>query len=111
MTQQNVLSGPARRAPLGKRMLQGAGIGLILISLFLLKAGEPKPEWGNLWQIKPLIMVPIAGAMGGAFYYLLAPFRAKGSWQMALGILIGLIGFLFALWIGTVLGLNGTYWD
>ncbi|PEC35719.1 potassium transporter KefB, partial [Bacillus toyonensis] len=50
-------------------MLLGAGIALILILVFLLGVDNPKPEWGKLWMLKPLIVVPTAGAMGGVFYY------------------------------------------
>jgi len=112
MTQQNnVTTRPIHPASLGKRMLQGAGIALILISLFLLSGGEPKPEWGKLWMVKPLIMVPVAGALGGIFYYLMDYLRYQGGWKKILAIILSLIGYIFVLWLGTVLGLNGTWWD
>ncbi len=61
MTQQNELTNPTiHRAALGKRMLQGAAIAFVLISLFLLSAGEPDPAWPKLWMLKPLLMVPAA---------------------------------------------------
>ncbi len=92
-------------------MLLGAMIGLILIGLFLLGAGEPNPEWPRFWRIRPLVIVPLAGAMGGAFYALLSGMRAWGGWMKIVAYIIGLIGFLIALWMGTVLGLDGTYWN
>ena len=112
MTQQNNLSaGPINRASLVKRMLIGAGIGLILISLFLFTAGKPNPEWGNFWRIKPLIMVPFAGSIGGLFYYFMDYLSYKGGWRKILAMIGSIVVFIIGLWLGTVLGLNGTYWN
>jgi len=102
---------PINRASLVKRMLLGAGIALILIIIFLLGAGDPKPEWGKFWMIRPLIIVPAAGALGGAFYYFMNHFRSRGGWSKVLTYSISLLGYLIALWMGTVLGLDGTYWN
>lgn len=96
---------------LGKRMLQGAGIGLILILFFVLSVGEPNPEWGKLWMIRPLIVVPLAGAMGAVFYYFMDHLRSQGGWKKVLAIIVSLIVFIIALWLGVVLGLDGTLWD
>jgi hypothetical protein len=64
MTEQNNLTTQGNQpVSLTKPILTGAGIGLIAISYFVFGADEPKPEWGKLWMIKPLIMVPLAGAM------------------------------------------------
>ncbi|GAB3199836.1 hypothetical protein ABID22_002464 [Pontibacter aydingkolensis] len=102
---------PIHGASVGKRMLQGAIIGLILISFFLVGAGEPDPSWLKLWWIKPLLVVPAAGALGGLFYYNMDHLRAQGGWRTALAYSISLVVFLVILWLGTVLGLNGTMWD
>ena len=98
-------------ASIARQMLLGAIIGLILIGLFLLSAGEPNPEWPRFWRIRPLIIVPLGGAMGGAFYAFLSGMRAQRGWVKIVAYMIGLIGFLIALWMGTVLGLDGTYWN
>lgn len=112
MTKGNNLTAQSiHPASIGKRMLLGAGIALILILVFLLGVDNPKPEWGKLWMLKPLIVVPTAGAMGGVFYYFMDHLRYQGGWKTALAIIISLIGYIFALWIGTVLGLNGTLWN
>ena len=107
----NLPTQPIHSASIGKRMVQGAGIALILIAFFLFKSGEPNPEWGKFWMIKPLIMVPLAGAMGGVFYYFMDHLGYQGGWKKAVAIIVSLIGYVIALWIGTVLGLNGTMWD
>jgi hypothetical protein len=112
MTQNNNLSGqPNQPVSLVKPILLGAGIALILISFFLFGAGEPNLEWGKLWIIKPLIMVPLAGAMGGAFYYFMAYLSFRGRLKKTVAIILSLIVYIIVLWLGTVLGLNGTMWD
>jgi len=109
MAQTNDVT-PNLQVSLGKRMLLGGIIGLLLISLFLV-AGTPNPEWGKFWRIRPLILVPFAGAMGGLCNYLLMRFhRRYGLHKMVAGIL-SLLVFIVGLWIGIVLGLAGTYWD
>ncbi|RZK44020.1 MAG: potassium transporter KefB [Pedobacter sp.] len=108
-TEQNINS--THPAPLQKRMVQGAIVGLILISIFLISAGAGKPEWGNWWMIKPLIIVPFAGAVGGAFFFYMDGIRSKGGWNRFLADLISVIIFIIGMWMGSVLGLNGTYWN
>ena len=112
MTPQNRLTIQSiHPASLGKQMVQGAGIALILIALFLLGVKNPKPEWGNLWMIKPLLVVPFAGSMGGVFYYYMNHLCYRGGWRKAVAIILSLIGYIVILWLGTVLGLNGTLWN
>ena len=102
---------PNHPVPVGKRMLQGAVAGLVLIVFFLAGAGEPDPGWPKLWIIKPLLLVPAAGALGGVFYYNMDPLRHQGGWRTAFAYILSLLVFLLVLWLGTVLGLNGTMWD
>lgn len=102
---------PINTASLIKRMLVGASIGLILISIFLIGAGDPNPEWGKLWYIRPLIIVPLAGAMGGVFNYFVAQQDFKHGLVKGLAIIFSLIVFIIGLWLGIVLGLDGTYWN
>ncbi|WP_379085434.1 hypothetical protein [Pedobacter sp. UC225_65] len=111
MTTQENLTATIHRGSLNKRMVQGAIIGLILISAFLISAGKGRPEWGNWWMIKPLIIVPFAGAVGGAIYYYMDQVRSKGGWHRIVADLISIIIFLIGMWMGSVLGLSGTYWN
>ena len=112
MTQKNNLQiFPIETASLAKRMLIGGMIGLILISLFLSGTGEPNPAWGKFWMLKPLIIVPFAGAMGGGFNYLVSQQEFKKGRVKALAMFFSLIVFIIGLWLGSVLGLNGTYWN
>ena len=96
---------------LTKGVVIGGLIALVLISLFLLGASNPPPAWGEFWMIKPLIIVPLAGAAGGAFFSIVAPFHYRSTWKKALALLVCLLVFMIGLWLGTVLGLNGTYWN
>ena len=96
---------------LGKRMLIGAGIGLLLISLFLSGINDPDPEWGKYWMIRPLIIVPLAGAMGGLCNYFLINYRSSAGLNKILATALSAIIFIIGLWLGFVLGLDGTLWD
>jgi hypothetical protein len=111
MTQSGNSSSQPHQVSLGKRMLIGAGIGLFLISLFLISAGEGKPEWGQLWRIRPLIMVPFAGAMGGLCNYFIVHFHNHVGVNKTIAMILSVIIFIIGLWMGTVLGLDGTMWD
>lgn len=112
MAQRNSLTTqPIDLVSLSKRMLIGAGIALVLILLFLSDVDEPDPNWPKMWKLRPLIIVPIAGALGGAFYYLMDHLFYQGGWRKPLVYLLSLIGYIIALWFGTVLGLVGTLWN
>jgi hypothetical protein len=107
----NLTTQPIHPASLGKRMLQGGSIAFVLISFFLLNAGEPNPEWGKLWMVRPLVIVPLAGAVGGAFYYIMDSWRYRGDWAKIGANVLCLIVYIIGLWMGTVLGLDGTMWN
>jgi hypothetical protein len=112
MIQGNELQNrPIHPASVGKRMLQGAGMAFMLIIFFLVGVGAPDPSWPKLWMIKPLIMVPLAGALGGVFYYNMDPLRYQGGGRGTLAYILSLLVYLLVLWLGTALGLNGTTWD
>ena len=98
-------------AGLKKRTLIGATIGLTLMSLFLATADGADPSWHRFWFIKPLIITPIVAAMGGPFQFYIKCLFAANGWNKALAFVIGMLGFVVALWLGTILGLDGTYWD
>jgi hypothetical protein len=111
MTTSNHSALQPQEVSLTKRMLIGAAIGLALISFFLFNAGEPNPEWGKYWRIRPLLFVPFAGAIGGLCNYLIIRFHKSFGVHKAIAITLSLIIFIIGLWLGTVLGLVGTYWD
>ena len=112
MSQKNNLTTESNQPlSIGKPMLFGAGIALALIFLFVSGVDDPDPEWGKLWKIKPLIVTPIVGAMGGLFFYFMDHLSYRSGLNKTVAIILGLIGYVIALWLGTILGLNGTLWD
>jgi hypothetical protein len=112
MTQKSLwATSPNRSISFARPVLTGAGFALVLISLFLYGAGAPNPEWGKLWMIQPLIIVPLAGATGGAFYYFMNVLSSRGALNKTVAIVLSLFVYIVGLWLGTVLGLNGTYWN
>lgn len=110
VTRNKLASRQIHRAPISRRMLQGAAIGLIMISALLYSVNNPDPSWSKYWMVRPLIVVPIAGAMAGVWYFIMDHFRSRGGWKTVLANVASLIGLLFALWIGTILGCVGTLW-
>lgn len=96
---------------LAKRMLAGATIGLFLLSLLLFSVNTPDPAWGKFWMVRPLIIVPFAGAMGGLCNYFIMSYRSILGVHKVLAIVISIFVFVIGLWMGMVLGLDGTLWD
>ena len=105
--------GPFFTASLFNKMVVGGSFALILINIYLLKAGEPDPAWGwnDFWMIRPLLIVPITGAMGGAFFHLMEPVKRQGGWKRGLALVVSILVYIIGFWMGFVLGLHGTYWD
>jgi hypothetical protein len=112
MKQKNVFSTQAIHFPsLFRRMFIGAAIGLLLIGAFLSTVHHPNPAWGTYWMVRPLIVVPLAGAAGGAFYYFMDYLGNQLGWNKTLVVLISLFVYIVGLWLGSVLGLDGTLWN
>ncbi|MBD0278147.1 MAG: potassium transporter KefB [Bacteroidota bacterium] len=93
------------------RMLIGAGIALAVILIFVLGLDEPNPAWHKTWWVRPVVITPLAGAGGGLFFHFMYMLGKEGSWKKIVFSLIGIIGYVIALWLGTVLGLAGTMWN
>jgi hypothetical protein len=93
-----------------KSMLIGAGIGLFVISFFVFGVDEPNPEWSTYWVIRPLIITPLAGAVGGAFYAFM-DYQSSRGFNRTLAVIPSFLVFFIGLWLGVVLGLDGTMWD
>ncbi len=102
---------PFHPASLGKRILEGAGISLTLLFCFLFSAGEPDPQWGKFWVIKPISIVLLTGALSAAYYYSMDELRYQGGRKKIFANVSSLFVFIITLWLGTLLGLSGTVWD
>ena len=106
---RNTASQP--QASLAKRILVGTGIGLVAISYFLISSGGGDPAWGRFWMIQPLIITPFAGAMGGLCNYIIFKYREQFGVNRVFATILSVLVFIVGLWMGIVLGLNGTMWD
>lgn len=94
-----------------RHLISGWAIGLLITTLLIFSADEFKPEWDEWWMLKPLIITPLAAAAGMLGFYLrnyLSPTSGLGKITVfAISVLL----FLAALWIGIVLGFDGTLWN
>lgn len=102
---------PVRPVLLRDSMLWGALIALVLISFFLFSAGKGNPAWSKYWMVKPIIIVPFGGAVGGACFAWINGFRNALGWNRTICLILSLVIYLIGLWLSFVLGLNGTYWN
>lgn len=110
MTQANTSTQPHGRDSLGKRMVIGAGIGVLVISFFLIPS-EANPEWGKFWMIRPLLVTPMAGAMGGLCNYVILNFYWMVGINKTIARILSILVPVVGLYMGVVLGLDGTMWD
>jgi len=107
----NLTARPIDTATLAKYMIFGAIIGLAVISLFVFRVDNPKPEWGTLWRVRPLLITPMSGAAGGAVFYFMDYIGAKRGWNKVLTIIASIVISFVGLWMGIILGLDGTLWN
>ncbi len=99
------------RLTLGKRMLLGVVIALTLLTLFLLTVKEPNPAWGKYWMVRPYLLMTFAGAMGGLCNYIIINFRSVVGLNKTKAIVLSFVVFVIGLFMGFVLGLDGTLWN
>jgi hypothetical protein len=111
MTPTNNSASQSNQTPLARRVIGGAGIGLLLISLYLLTVDEPEPAWGKFWMIRPIVLMIFAGAMGGLCNYLILLYHKQFGLSRTLALILSGLIFILGLYIGFVLGLDGTFWD
>lgn len=93
------------------KIIFGALIGLAVISFFVFGTDHPKPEWGKFWMIRPLIIIPLAGVLGGIILYIPELLSLQSRWKKVIFFIGSIVGFVIVLWIGIVLGLDGTLWN
>lgn len=108
MTQKSNLF---KKTSLLKPMVIGAVIAFLSIALFLLPIQNPNPEWGKFWMVKPFILVTLAGAVGGAIFHFIAKMGPQNGSKKTMAVIASILIYIIGLWIGTVLGLDGTLWD
>lgn len=106
----NITNRPIDRIALIKRILIGGSIGFMVISVFVFGVEIPDPEWGKYWRIRPLLICPLSGAIGGTFYYFMDHITTPGTRQRTLTNIISILIFITVIWLGSVLALVGTMW-
>ncbi|MEJ8803316.1 potassium transporter KefB [Pontibacter sp. H249] len=104
MTEQNQLQKPA---PLGQNALLGASLVFALVAICLLFGGGPTSDASTFWWLLPLLLVTLAGALGGTFYYLLARLTYKGGWSTAFPNILSALVYILLLAISFALGMSG----
>ena len=108
---QNLTTKSIFTPALRSRMLFGAGLGLITVSIFVIAAGSGNPAWGDYWRIKPLLLTPALGAIVGLCYDATQPLRKLNGWVGRVFLVLSLLGYFVGMWISLVLGLAGTMWN
>ena len=93
------------------RMGIGALIGFALMALFILPIRDPDPAWGSNWRVRPLILTPLITAFGFLAFFLKEYIQPKTDSGKILVFLISALAFVVSLWMGFVLGLDGTLWN
>ena len=94
-----------------KRMLIGWLIGLVIISSFVFRVHDPDPAWGRFWIIRPLIVTPLAASFGFLSFFLKDYIKPISDTGKIAVFILSRVSFLIALWMGIILGLDGTLWN
>ncbi len=112
MTSQNTFKSVFSFTPqLVKRVFTGLAVGLAVILFFVLRVNPNHPDWGPYWMIQPLLITPLAGAAAGFCNHILDILRTQGGAKKVLANVLAVLIYAVALWLGIVLGLNGTMWN
>ena len=111
MTNKDTSVTPPSIDTLKKRAITGAAIGMGFTLLFILTADNADPSWSKYWFIKPLLLTPFVTALGGTCFFYLEQIFFYNGWKKSIAMAIGVVGFIISLWLGMVLGFNGTYWN
>lgn len=94
-----------------KFAIAGAVLALVLISILVFTVPNPNPEWGKYWYIKPLLITPFITSISGVCFYFINTKKTQSRLLNLLIFLSSVLVLFFFLWIGTVLGLDGTLWN
>lgn len=88
--------------------LLGKIVPLALL-LFLIIADK---ESFQLWMLVPLTIIPMGGALGGIFFYLMGFVWFPSGNQKLIAVIFSIILYFVAIWISSVLAFSVTgHWD
>ncbi len=93
------------------RALGGAAVAAMVIVFFVSGVNDPNPSSGQYWMVRPLILVPLAGAGGGAVFHACRILIQGNALKNGLALLVGVLAYIVTLWMGIVIGLDGTLWN
>jgi hypothetical protein len=111
MTWQNDLQHILFSKLMAKRSLQGAGIALVLITIFILGALTANANMGPRIFIL-MAAVAVGGACGGAFYCFMDLFRNQGGWKKHLANVISVLVYFVGCYMSLILALSANgLWD
>lgn len=96
---------------LSRRMKIGGSIGILLFLFLLSTVKQSNPEWGQFWMLRPMIVLAFAGAMGGLCNYFIMYYHSQYNINRFVAMFISVLVFIVGLWMGIVLGFNGTLWN
>lgn len=89
----------------------GFAIAFLLVFGLIVTVNNPNPVWGKNWFVKPLILTPTVAAFGGFAFYYLSSISFRNQWISIAKTIVSILAYIFFLWIGTVIGFNGTLWN
>lgn len=93
------------------RVLAVAAVAVMIIVFFVSGVNDPNPSWGQYWMVRPLVLVPLAGAGGGAVFHASRIIIRGEGLKNGLALLVGVLAYIVVLWMGIVIGLDGTLWN
>ncbi len=103
---------PIKSKSVTTAIVLGFGVAFILVSALILSVNAPNPVWGKNWFVKPILLTPVIAAPGGGVFYLISRISFENQLLFKLlKALLCLLAYIFFLWIGTIIGFNGTLWN
>lgn len=108
---QNVSFHQINTSSLLKCIVFGAAFNLILIGIFLLGVENALSEWGDYWMVRPLVIVPFGGIVGGTVFCFLHFYGRQLGFHWSIATVLGTIIYIVGLWMSFILGLAGTLWN
>ncbi|HEY0896984.1 MAG TPA: hypothetical protein VGE15_10580 [Sphingobacteriaceae bacterium] len=88
------------------RIVLGAGLAAILLTVLLLVSGNGQIENGG-WLIFSYLVVPTAGALGGLIADRMQPLRDKGGFYYFLGISVSILMYASLFSLSFMMAVNG----
>ncbi len=92
-------------------LLLGAGINLIINVLFITDLDTTNSAWSPFWMVKPLTLGPLITGLGAMLAFYVVKFLINQNISKYISYFSFVAIFIISIWLGIVLGFNGTLWD